>query len=847
MGEKQQKKWYKLFVLLGIGIILASQLVNGPAMVFAETKTSESEAVSTSELATVKDLPVSTTATEETTNKKPEQAETQQTTENQPAQSSENIPKVATQADDEPLEKWMPDENLRKAVAKGLKITESELTKEAVADLTSLTFDRSGLEIEKGQVVSLKGLEYVKGFSGLDTTYIVPINIPNLRIKAGALVTVRPDVLIHLTAENRVNQLNVGSYNDKAGDDRLVTTADLNNSNVINAINQLNPTDFLRIYSKDMTDFSLLKLNVDTKNGQFYNFDNNINNPIELPPIKIVDGSEEFVYSQGDDPGDVPTRLKGTTGQPLVSGAEPRATRAFIQFLKADKELMGYFFETRWTEKGFIISYLPEETAFIRVNFNIGQRAFTNGIAYSIVADIPIERFTPAADVTVKYLNEEDKEVQSSKPISGYVGGQYDATTSDYKFNTIDDYVLDETQLPDNAKGYFSETPQEVIYRYKKKTAADVTVNYLDENDQPIRSSQTIRGALKASYDATTPKYKLTKIGDYILDESRLPLNAIGDFDEFAKTVNYYYKKTATPASNTITVKYVDKNSKEEIRQAKKISRKSGEGYDATTSQYKIQQINQYTLDEENLPTNAKGTCNGQDITVVYQYKTTTTTPDPDTGRVTVKYLNDDEEEIYPAKSFSGELGTRYDVSTTAYKLTKIDDYYLNQAKLPDNAVGTFTATNQVVKYYYKKATPVPEISRVIVKYEDEAGKEIREPQVLSGKIGEAYDATTDQYKLPTIDDYYLNETKLPNNGQGTFGAQAQVVTYVYQKNSKTPTPVTNYLTPTGRNYTYNAPNSPKSLPNTGENHFLANIFVVIGGLMILLSAMIVFKKKRVN
>ncbi|MDU5021108.1 MAG: BspA family leucine-rich repeat surface protein, partial [Clostridiales bacterium] len=72
-----------------------------------------------------------------------------------------------------------------------------------------------------------------------------------------------------------------------------------------------------------------------------------------------------------------------------------------------------------------------------------------------------------AASVTVKYVFEDtEKEIAQSKTIEGKVGEAYDATTSEYKLN-IDGYVLDESRLPDNAKGTFSKEAKEVVYYYK--------------------------------------------------------------------------------------------------------------------------------------------------------------------------------------------------------------------------------------------------------------------------------------------------------------------------------------------------------------------------------------------
>ncbi|MFS0997282.1 MucBP domain-containing protein [Enterococcus gallinarum] len=71
----------------------------------------------------------------------------------------------------------------------------------------------------------------------------------------------------------------------------------------------------------------------------------------------------------------------------------------------------------------------------------------------------------------------------------------------------------------------------------------------------------------------------------------------------------------------------------------------------------------------------------------------------------------------------------------------------------------------------------------VTVEYADTDGNEIHAPQVITGNVGDDYDATTDVYKL-TINGYTLDTKQLPKNGTGVMSDQAQTVTYVYTKNS---------------------------------------------------------------
>ncbi|WP_270275980.1 MucBP domain-containing protein, partial [Enterococcus casseliflavus] len=223
----------------------------------------------------------------------------------------------------------------------------------------------------------------------------------------------------------------------------------------------------------------------------------------------------------------------------------------------------------------------------------------------------------PAADVTVKYVDTEGNEIHASLTISGTVGDSYDASTEKFQL-TIEGYTLDESQLPENSKGVFSEKAQTVTYIYTKKTvpAADVTVEYVDTEDNEIRPSQKISGTVGESYDASTDQYKLS-IDGYTLDGSQLPENSKGVFSETAQTVTYIYKKNPIPAAD-ITVEYVDTEGKE-IHPSQTISGNVGEFYDVSTEKYQVK-IDGYIVEESRLPQNAKGTFGKEEATVTYVY-----------------------------------------------------------------------------------------------------------------------------------------------------------------------------------------------------------------------------------
>jgi len=377
----------------------------------------------------------------------------------------------------------------------------------------------------------------------------------------------------------------------------------------------------------------------------------------------------------------------------------------------------------------------------------------------------------PAADVTVEYVDTEGNEIHASQTISGNVGDSFDASTEQYQLK-IEGYTLDESQLPENLKGVFSESAQTVTYIYTKNPvpAADVTIEYVDLEGNEIHASQTISGNVGDSFDASTDQYKLS-IDGYTLDESQLPENHKGVFSETAQTVTYIYTKNLIPAAD-VTIEYVDIEGNK-IYPSQTISGNVGESYDASTKNYQLV-IEGYTLDESQLPENSKGVFSETAQTVTYIY---TKKPVP-AADVTVKYVDTEGNEIHASLTISGTVGDSYDASTEEFQLT-IEGYTLDESQLPENLKGVFSATAQTIIYIYTK-NPIP-AADITVEYVDTEGKEVHPSQTISGNVGESYDASTKKYQL-TIDGYIVDESRLPQNAKGTFGKEEATVTYVYTK-----------------------------------------------------------------
>jgi len=518
-----------------------------------------------------------------------------------------------------------------------------------------------------------------------------------------------------------------------------------------------------------------------------------------VDPEQIGEVNVRYLDSQGQEIHEMQT-LTGTIGEPYDASTEDYKLR-----------FDGYTLDE---------SQLPENSKGV---FNETAQTVTY-----IYTKNPV----PAADVTVEYVDTEGKEIHPSQKISGNIGDSYDASTENYQL-TIDGYTLDESQLPENTTGVFSETVQTVTYVYTKNPvpAADITVRYVDTEGNEIHDSQTISGNIGDLYDASTDQYKLS-IDGYTLDESQLPENLKGVFSETAQTITYIYTKNPVSAAD-IRVEYIDTEGNE-IHASQTISGNVGDPYDASTKNYQLM-IEGYTLDESQLPENSKGVFSETAQTVTYIYARN---PIP-AADVTVEYVDTEGKEIHSSQTISGNIGDPYDASTEKYQL-KIDGYTIDQSQLPKNSKGVFSETAQTVTYIYKK-NPIP-AADVTVEYVDTEGNEIHASQILSGNVGEPYDASTEKYQI-SINGYVLDQSRLPQNAKGTFGKQGATVTYVYTKgqaatvdssDNKEKAPVQTVVSKKSA--------SAQRLPQTDEQ---GTLFPIIVGLCFIATASWLYFRKR--
>ena len=151
---------------------------------------------------------------------------------------------------------------------------------------------------------------------------------------------------------------------------------------------------------------------------------------------------------------------------------------------------------------------------------------------------------------------------------------------------------------------------------------------------------------------------------------------------------------------------------------------------------------------------------------------------------VITHYQDQDGNQLAPTDVQTGGLNTKY--TTTPKNIT---GYTL--AETPANASGSFVnKTITDVIYLYKKspiATKPPvnpiipsKAANIVVHYQDESGNPLTSDIVLSGNVGDGYTTDTKEFN-----GYHLKSR--PTNATGFFSTQAQDVTYIYAKDSNSP------------------------------------------------------------
>ncbi|MEG0327968.1 MAG: MucBP domain-containing protein [Erysipelothrix sp.] len=224
----------------------------------------------------------------------------------------------------------------------------------------------------------------------------------------------------------------------------------------------------------------------------------------------------------------------------------------------------------------------------------------------------------------------------------------------------------------------------------------------------------------------------------------------------FTKDIQFVNYIYARKSAGDIIVNYVDTDGIKLV-DSNLLSGESKLGLPYTTTSRDIQN---YEL--KDIPSNASGYFSIETQTVTYVYSR------KNAGNVTVNHVDELGNKLVSSETIDGghQLGNPYTTSPAS-----ITNYEL--FKTPDNATGSFTIEERIVTYTYVRKSA----GNVIVKHLDDEGHEIIEPEFISGlnKYGLSYETSAmkdESYDLVSVTD----------NAKGFFALEDQVVIYTYSK-----------------------------------------------------------------
>ena len=390
-------------------------------------------------------------------------------------------------------------------------------------------------------------------------------------------------------------------------------------------------------------------------------------------------------------------------------------------------------------------------------------------------------KYLKATGLIVKYVDlNNEEEISEERYFEGYSSHEYDVTDERKDISGYT-YIRDSG----NTRGIFQNPVTEVIYYYAK--TSKITVKYVDLNTHEEIAQESVYNGYEGKSVSILPK----EINGYtkVRSDKDVP-SEIGREEE---TLIFYYVK-----DSSITIKYVDYNSKQEIANRQVINGYEGKSYDL--SSYKKNINNYYLLYE---PAEMRGEFAREDITVTFYYGKET--------RLIIKYVDrNTKEEISDrsiTKHHSGETYhlREYEKDVTGYLL-------MDRPK----EEGVIMDEDLVLTFYYAKKVKIT----VVIKDPDTG--EVIEEKEIEGHEGKDYEIVIDK-----IDGYEFDGSNAPTSG--TMAHENGVIELYYKKiKGKEKEPEKEKEQDVVNPETEDETTAPVVLPQTGEKIYIV-VAIVIG------------------
>lgn len=405
---------------------------------------------------------------------------------------------------------------------------------------------------------------------------------------------------------------------------------------------------------------------------------------------------------------------------------------------------------------------LPREGKKIDSYVYVGFEGIVKGIytEEDIIIIYKYEKEKEYGNVIVKYIDE-DGNVLELDNYKAEIGTEY---SFDEIGKEIDGYNF--VSFEGALKGTHQSEDIVIIYKYNRiKEYGRIILKYVDvegnEITEDINGDEVIFDIITSEIDT---KYKMSSIGKEILgyEFTSVEGSLEGVFLQDDIVIVYKYEKVKIYGN--LIINYIDENGNP-IAIQEKMTQEVGTAYSLPASKefpgFEFKGVDGL-LD---------GIYTEEDIVITYKYQ-----KNKETGKIIIKYINENNEEIADSETSSAEIGTKYILSENG---KQIDGYTF--VSVEGNVNGEYTVEDITVIYKYQKIVepenPVPEKRNIFIEYKDENGNEISETEKRTLFEG-AY------YKLDeigkTIKGYTFKEVK--GNLDGTLGKEDVTITYIYKK-----------------------------------------------------------------
>ena len=360
---------------------------------------------------------------------------------------------------------------------------------------------------------------------------------------------------------------------------------------------------------------------------------------------------------------------------------------------------------------------------------------------YKLIVDEPVEEPTTGY-VIVKYVDQDGNLLTGKKVLDGLVGSKY--FTSQEVFTGYNFVSVDRDE-----DGVFTEEIITITYKYEKIVEPEpeeiktgkVIVRYYDENGYSLVSSVTISGNVGDDYQT-----EQLKIDGY--DLSSIEGDRDGVIAEGVTYVTYTYKlipeeEPEVIMTGKVIVRYLDE---EGYTLSPMVTINGNVGDDYQSEQLRINGYEISSVDGD-----VVGTINEETQYVTYTYKLIVDEliEEPITGKVIVRYLDNDGYSLTTSVTISGIVGTDYQTEQF-----KFDGYRINN--IDGDITGSIKEEVTYVTYYYNKIA----IGTVIAHYYDQDGNAIADDIVLTGEEGTSYVAPIINVEGYTLDKVEKVNTK---------------------------------------------------------------------------------------